>query len=122
MRRILARVLITAFGLWIADALLRGVYVDSVWTLWLAALLLGVVNAILRPIIIVLTLPITFLTFGLFLLIINGAMVVLVAYLVPSFHITSIGTGVLAAIIVGITGWIANGVTAEGEQGRRRGS
>jgi len=120
MRRVFARILITAFGLWIADALLRGVYVDSVWTLWLAALVLGIVNAFLRPIIIVLTLPVTFLTLGLFLFIINGAMVMLVAYLVPSFHITSLGTGVLTAVIVGLTGWVANGITADKGRDRQR--
>ena len=75
MRGFLARLFITAFGLWIADMLLGGVRFDGLGALWLAALLLGIVNAILRPILIVLTLPLTLVTLGLFIFVVNGAMV-----------------------------------------------
>lgn len=108
MRGFLARLFITAFGLWLADFALRGVRFDGVWALWLAALLLGIINAFIRPIVIVLTLPITIVSLGLFLLVVNGAMVLLAAWLMPSFHITGLGTAILASIIVGATGWIAN--------------
>lgn len=104
----LARLFITAFGLWMADMLLGGIRFDSVWSLWLAALLLGMVNAIVRPIVILLTLPITLLTLGFFLLVVNGAMVMLVAWLMPSFHIDGWGAAILASIIVGLVGWAAN--------------
>ena len=103
-----ARIAITAFGLWVADLLLAGLYFDGFWPLVLAAALLGVVNAIVRPIVIVLTLPITFLTLGLFLLVINGAMVLLVGRLMDTVHIQGLGTGVLTAIIVGLTSLFGN--------------
>lgn len=108
MRGFFARVLITAFGLWIADVLLAGVRFDGAGPLFLAAFLLGLVNAFIRPIVIVLTLPVTLVTLGLFLLVINGAMVLLVARLMDAFHLEGLGTAIVASIIVGITGWFAN--------------
>lgn len=108
MRGFLARVLITAFGLWVADVLLRGVRLDGAVALFLAALLLGLTNAIVRPVVIFLTLPITLVTLGLFLLVINGLMVMFVAWLMPSFQLSGLGPAVLASLIVGLTGWAAN--------------
>ena len=64
MRGFLARLFITAFGLWIADMLLAGVHFDGLAALWIAALLLGFVNAVLRPVFIILTLPFTLVTLG----------------------------------------------------------
>lgn len=100
--------LLTAFGLTLADFVLSGVSLDSWVTLAVAALLLGFVNAFVRPLVIFLTFPLTLFSLGLFLLVINGTMVMLVAWLVPSFHLDGLGWGVLAAIIIGLTGWIAN--------------
>jgi putative membrane protein len=108
MTGFIARVLITAFGLWMADMLLGGIRFDGLLALWIAALLLGIVNAIVRPIVIFLTLPITLITLGLFLLVVNGLMVMLVGWLMPSFHIAGLGAAILASIIVGLTGWAAN--------------
>ena len=65
-------------------------------------------NAFVRPFIVVLTLPITLLSLGIFLLIINGAMVMLVARLMPAFHLEGLATAVIASIVVGLTSWIAN--------------
>jgi len=104
----IARVFITGLGLLLADALLPGVRFDGPVSLWLAALLLGLVNAFVRPLVILVTLPLTLLTLGLFLLVVNGMMVLLVAWLMPSFHITGLGSAILAALIVGLTGWLAN--------------
>jgi putative membrane protein len=108
MRGFLARLFITAFGLFMADTLLPGVRFDGVVALWTAAFLLGVVNAFVRPLVILLTLPLTLLTLGLFLFVVNGAMVMLVAAVMPSFHSDGWGPSILAAIIVGLTGWAAN--------------
>jgi putative membrane protein len=108
MRGFVARVLITAFGLWIADLLLASVRFDGAGSLFLAALLLGVVNAIVRPIVVLLTLPITLLSLGLFMFVINGAMLLLVAHLMPSFHLQGLGTAIVASVIVGLTSWAAN--------------
>ena len=104
----IARVFITGLGLLLADALLPGVRFDGALSLWLAALLLGLVNAFVRPLVILVTLPLTLLTLGLFLLVVNGMMVLLVAWLMPSFHIAGLGSAILAALIVGLTGWLAN--------------
>lgn len=108
MRGFLARLFITAFGLWIADMLLGGVSFDGFGALWLAALLLGIVNAILRPVLIVLTLPLTLVTLGLFIFVVNGAMVLLVSRLMDSFHVEGLGSAIFASIVVGLTGWLAN--------------
>jgi putative membrane protein len=103
------RALITAVGLWIATRWIDGIRIDDAATLVLAGALLGIINAIVRPIAIVLTLPITILTLGLFLLVVNAGMVALVAALLPGFHIfggfwAAFGT----ALIVSITGWIGS--------------
>lgn len=108
MTGFLARVLITAFGLWVADVLLQGVRFEGAVALFLAAVLLGLTNAIVRPVVIFLTLPITLVTLGLFLLVINGLMVMFVAWLMPSFQLSGLGPAVLASVIVGLTGWAAN--------------
>jgi putative membrane protein len=109
MRGLLARILITAFGLWMADSLLEGLSFEDMPSLWIAALLLGIVNAIVRPLVVILTFPITLITLGLFLLVINGGMLLLVAAVMPTFEISGIGTAMLGTIIVGLTGWVANG-------------
>jgi len=108
MPSFIARVLITAFGLWVADEVLSGVSFDTTTSLLAAAFLLGLVNAVVRPIVVFLTLPITFLTLGLFLLVVNGCMVLLVSQIMSSFHIDTLGTAVLASLIVGLTGWATN--------------
>jgi putative membrane protein len=104
----LIRALIAAFGLWLATRLVAGITVDDVRTLLLAGLLLGIVNAIVRPIAIVLTFPITIVTLGVFLLVINAAMLALVAALLPGLHIASFGAALFGALIVSITGWIGS--------------
>src|SRR5438477_332450 len=81
MSGFLVRLLITALGLWVAQAIVPGVEIRDVGTLFLAALLLGIVNAVVRPLIVILTLPITVLSLGLFLLVVTAAMVAVVAAL-----------------------------------------
>jgi putative membrane protein len=108
MTGFLLRALISAVGLWIASDVVRGVYIDTPTTLVLGGILLGVVNAIVRPIAFILTLPITILTLGLFLLVLNAAMVGLVAWILPGFHIASFSAALLTWIIVWITGWLGS--------------
>jgi putative membrane protein len=108
MRGFLVRLLITALGLWVADQLLVGMAFDSTGALIISALLLGVVNAVIRPIILILTLPLTVLTLGLFILIVNGISLALVAWLVPGFHIAGLWSATIGAIIVGLTSWAAS--------------
>jgi putative membrane protein len=108
MAGFLLRGLIVMAGLWIAAALVPGIEIRDGWTLLGAALLLGVVNAFVRPVIVILTLPVTILTLGLFLLVINAAMLGLVAAFFVGFHVAGFGAAVLGSIIVSITGWIAS--------------
>ena len=108
MMGFLLRAVISAIGLWLATQWVTGVRVDSVGTLILAGLLLGVVNAIVRPIAFILTLPITILTLGLFLLVLNAAMVWLVGAIVPGFHAPWFMPAFLTSIIVWITGWVGS--------------
>jgi len=86
-----------------------GVRIDNLETLLLAGLLLGVVNAVVRPIAFVLTLPITIVTLGLFLLVLNAAMVALVAWILPGFHLYGgFKAALLTWIIVWLTGWLGS--------------
>ncbi len=104
----LVRMAITAVGLWLASALLSGIVFEDQLTLLLAALLLGVVNAIVRPIAVFMTLPITLLSLGLFLWVVNGAMIALVAWMLDGFDVDGLWSAMLGSLIVGLTGWIGN--------------
>ena len=73
-----------------------------------AALILGFVNAVIRPVVLILTLPLTVLTLGLFLLVVNAGMVGLTAALLPGFQVAGFGTAVLASIVVSLTSWFAS--------------
>ena len=106
MTGILLRGAFAAIGLWVATFFVSGLHFDKPATLVLAGLVLGLVNALLRPLLVVLTLPITLVTFGLFLLVINAAMVGLVAWLMPGMGIDGFGAALGTAIIVSIIGWI----------------
>jgi putative membrane protein len=102
------RMLISALGLWLASRIVPGVTITGSGTLLLAALLLGVVNAVVRPVVVFLTLPLTVLTLGLFLWVVNAAMLGLVASLLQEFQIAGLGSALLAAAVVGLTGSIAS--------------
>ena len=104
MNGILVRLSITAVGLWLATSLVDGVRADDTFTLILAAILLGLVNAVIRPIAIVLTIPITVLSLGLFLWPINAAMLWLVGRLLDGFDVASFGAALLGAALVSVTG------------------
>lgn len=112
----LLRAAMTALGLWVASEIMSGVTFDTPSQLILAAVVLGVVNAFVRPLAFILTLPITVLTIGLFLLVLNAGMVGLVAWLVPGFHVSGFWTAMGAALIVSLVSWAAS--SAIGTNGR----
>jgi putative membrane protein len=112
----LLRAAITALGLWVANELLSGMTFDAPSKLVLAAVVLGVVNAVVRPLAFILTLPITVVTLGLFLLVLSAGMVGLVAWLVPGFEISGFWTAMGTAIIVSLVSWAAS--SAIGTNGR----
>lgn len=108
MTRFFLRAAIAAIGLWLATRLIDGIVITGPGTLILAALLLGICNAFVRPVLILLTLPATVLTLGLFLLVVNGAVLGLVALMLPGFTISGFMPAVLGALVVSITGWIGS--------------
>lgn len=110
------RVAIVALGLWLATKIFSGLRFDGPSTLLAAALLLGIVNAVVRPIAVILTLPLTLLTLGLFLPVINAGMLGLVALLLGGFHISGFWTAVGAALVVSVISWAASGLI--GDNGR----
>ena len=111
MTKFALRAVIAAVGLWLATLLISGLQIADPLTLILAALLLGVINAFVKPILVILTLPITILSLGIFLLVINAAMLGLVAWLLPGFSISGFGAALLGAIVVSITGLIGSMLT-----------
>ena len=109
-RKILEFCLRAAFaslGLWLATAILNGVRFSDAQTLIMAALLLGVMNAVVRPLVLILTLPITVVTLGLFLLVINAGMLGLVAYILDGFTIDRFATALWASLIVSFCSAVA---------------
>ncbi|HSD74789.1 MAG TPA: phage holin family protein [Steroidobacteraceae bacterium] len=108
MTGFILRALIAALGLWLATEWVNGVSIDSPGTLVIAGLLLGVVNAIVRPLAVILTFPITLVTLGLFLLVVTAAMVALVAWFLPGFHLAGFWPALWTALIVGLTGWVGS--------------
>ena len=105
MARLIIRVLITAIGLYVATLLIDDIRVDSNGTLIWAAIALGLVNALVRPLVILLTLPATVLTLGVFLLVINAAMLHLAAWFVSGFHVEGFFSALFGAIIVSLVSW-----------------
>jgi len=116
MRGFLIRVVIVAAGLWVASKLVPGVSITDGWSLLWAALILGIMNAIVRPVLIILTLPITILTLGLFILVINAAMFSLVAWMLDGMTVAGFWSAFFGALVVSITGWLASGFISD--QGR----
>jgi putative membrane protein len=108
MKGFFLRLLITALGLWVADRLLSGITITGTGSLIISALLLGIVNAVIRPIILILTLPLTVITLGFFVLIVNGISLAIAAWLVPGFHIAGLWSATFGAIVVGLTSWAAS--------------
>jgi putative membrane protein len=109
----LIRLLIAAAGLWVASEIVPGISIGRTRTLLLAALLLGVVNAIVRPVLVVLTFPITVVTLGLFLLVINAAMLGLVAALLSELRIQGFVPALLGSLVVSAVSWVGARLSAD---------
>lgn len=108
MTGFLLRAVIAAGGLWLASSWIDGFSISTTGTLLIAAALLGVVNAVVRPIAVILTFPITIVTLGVFLLVINAGMVALVAWVLPNFTISGFWPALLGALIVSIVSWLGS--------------
>ncbi len=108
MRGIFLRMLISMLGLFLASKAVPGVSIVGAGSFILAALLLGLVNGIVRPVAFVLTLPLTLVTLGLFLFVLNAAMFGLVAALLDNFTVSGFWSAIFGAIIVSITSTVAS--------------
>ena len=108
MQGIVLRMLIAMLGLFLASSLLPGVSIEGTGTFILAAVLLGIVNGVVRPIAFILTLPLTIVTLGLFLLVLNAAMFGLVAAMLDNFSVSGFWSALFGALIVGITSTLSS--------------
>lgn len=116
----LARTLITAFAFWCADMLIEGISFTGPFNLVLAAIVFGIVNALIRPVLLLLSLPLTIITLGLFTLVVNAAMVGLTALLMPGMRVDGFWAAFFSAIIVAVVSWIVNRVMGDGESAAAR--
>jgi putative membrane protein len=108
MQGIFIRTLITMLGLFLASRLLPGVWIEGTGNFILAAFLLGLVNAVVRPLVFVMTLPLTVVTLGLFIFILNAAMFGLVAAMLDDFQVAGFWSALFGAVIVSITSTVAS--------------
>ena len=98
--------LINAVSLLAVSYLLPSIAVDSFWTALIAALILGLINAIIRPILVLLTLPVTLLTLGLFIFVINGLLFWFVGSFIDGFHVGGFWAGFFGAIVYSVISWL----------------
>ena len=118
--RFLVHLAVSALALWLVARIVPGIAVETPVPLILAALVLGIVNTLVRPILFVLTLPITCLTLGLFYLVVNGIAFGLTAWLVPGFKVHGFIPAVLGALCVSVLSWVLGLVVPGPRDGERR--
>lgn len=114
--RLILRTLVGMAGLWLADRFIDGVNITTNETLPIAALIMGVVNAVVRPVVFWMTLPVTFLTLGLFLFVVNAAMFGLTAWVLEGFSVDGLWAAVLGSIVLGVVNWIGQMVIGPREE------
>lgn len=118
MLRFIIQALVTMAGLWLSAQVVPGVDFTNTGSLIAAAITLGLVNAIVRPVMVLLTFPITVVTLGLFLLVVNAAMIGLTAMFLGGFAVNGLWAGIGAAIVTGVVSWLAGAFIGDG--GERR--
>ena len=111
MGGLLIRILISAVAVFVASRLIPGIIVNNFGTAIIVAIVLGLLNAFLKPILVFLTIPITIMTLGLFYFVINILMVYLAAYLVDGFNVTGVIAAILFSIVVTVVTWIIDALT-----------
>jgi putative membrane protein len=101
---------VNSLSLWVADGLFERIEIQTAEALFLSGLLLGILNAVVRPLLILLTLPLTVVSLGLFLLIVNALVLQMVAMLVPGFHVEGFWNVFVVAMFVSVFGFLVNGL------------
>jgi putative membrane protein len=115
----LVRVLVNAAALWVAAALIPGISLGGVGYTLLAALVLGLINAIVRPVLVFLTLPITLVTLGLFIFVLNAFCLWLTSRLVPGFEVHGFGAAFLGALVISAVSWMVTAFLSDTGRLRR---
>lgn len=114
--RFITRVLMNAVGLGAASAISVNIeYVGGFYVILIAALILSIINAVIRPIVVILALPAIVVSLGIFMLVVNGFMVWLISFVYPNFEVRTFGAAVLAAIIVWIVNYALSMIFVPGE-------
>jgi putative membrane protein len=111
---------INAAALWVANVLFSGVRIHGWWAYIIGAAVLGIANTVIKPVLALITLPLIILTLGLFLLVINIAMVALAAWIAPDFSIHGFWTYVGTVVIIWLVNWVGNTLVDELGDSRRR--
>jgi putative membrane protein len=111
--RFLVRLVVNAAAVFLAANLVPGITVSGFGVALLAGLLLGFVNAIIKPILFVLTLPFTIVTLGLFIFVVNAICLALVAWLVPGFTISGFWAALFGAIVISLVSWLLNAIITD---------
>jgi putative membrane protein len=119
LARLLIALAINVLALWICDAIFSSVSINGAWAYIIGALVLGIANTIIKPILALLTLPLIILTLGLFLLVINIAMVALAEWIAPNFSIDGFWTYVGVVVIIWIVNWASYRLLDELLESRR---
>ena len=107
------RVLVNILAIILAASVIRGIRLDGVLPAIAAGVLLGLVNAVVRPVLLILTLPITLVTLGLFLLVLNGFCLWLVASVIKGFHVDGFWSAMLGALVVSALSWIVTALVSD---------
>lgn len=116
MAGLAVRWIVSAVALWLTDLLVGGIVVHGVGALLLAAAMIGIINAVVRPVVLLLTLPLTVLTLGLFVLVVNALMLVLASAVVPGFEVHGFGAAFLGWLLLSLFTFVINLLI--GEHGR----
>jgi putative membrane protein len=111
---------INTLSLWVADDLFDGIAFESAKSLFIAGLVLGIVNVFVKPILLILTLPLSIVTLGIFVLILNALMLLLVAWLVPGFVVSGFWAGFFVALFVSVFSFILNALVGNNKVTVRR--
>ena len=119
MKRFVVHWATVAVSLWVAAEIIPGIAVSSLTALLIAALVLGLINASVRPILVILTFPITIVTLGLFYLVVNGLAFALAALLVPGFGVRGLVPAIFGALVVSVLSWFIGLFTRAGDDKRR---
>src|SRR5689334_12522398 len=118
--RLLLALGINAAALWVADALFSGVRIHGWWAYIIGAAVLAIANTVIKPVLALITLPLIILTLGLFLLVINIAMVALAAWIAPNFSINGFWTYVGTVVIIWLVNWVGYSLVDQLDSSRRR--